>query len=134
VQESGGWKDRPLEAASPGLDLSWEAGAFGRCAEPLAKATGVKLVVDGPWRTDRRACFPERKQRLATPHHRHWGTMTKAVEERSTVRLNGRTSAPLFMTVGDILKIILAFHLPPWLWATQVGFTGAFCSTCRSGL
>ncbi|APD49257.1 MULTISPECIES: YqaE/Pmp3 family membrane protein [unclassified Synechococcus] len=30
------------------------------------------------------------------------------------------------MTVGDILKIILAFILPPLAVATQVGFTGAF--------
>ena len=30
------------------------------------------------------------------------------------------------MTVGDILRIILAFILPPLAVATQVGLTGAF--------
>jgi len=35
-----------LEAASPGLDLSLERWSLAACAEPLAEATGVKLVVD----------------------------------------------------------------------------------------
>jgi uncharacterized membrane protein YqaE (UPF0057 family) len=30
------------------------------------------------------------------------------------------------MTVGDIFRIILAFILPPFAVATQVGFSGAF--------
>jgi exopolyphosphatase / guanosine-5'-triphosphate,3'-diphosphate pyrophosphatase len=36
-----------LQAATPGLDLSLERWSLEACAEPLAEATGVKLVVAG---------------------------------------------------------------------------------------
>jgi len=43
----GGQLKIGLQAATPGLDLSLERWSLEACAEPLAEATGVKLVVTG---------------------------------------------------------------------------------------
>ena len=43
----GGQLKIGLQAATPGLDLSLERWSLEACAEPLAEATGVKLVVAG---------------------------------------------------------------------------------------
>jgi len=55
VQERGA--EIALEAASPGLRSQPGAWSLAACAEPLAEATGVKLVVT-PWAPLTAGLFP----------------------------------------------------------------------------